>query len=152
MSFWEYIISGVLITVIAGIILFFTLAALEGPRKKFLALVRKRPIVKTRKYRFLSLLEEIERPLLTINQLPSFPDTPIKEIRNALYEIRDKARQINSKEYRGIKKKLISYSEKGGKLHANISLREMKKLLVDDGAFKLVEEIREIIEREVAKK
>lgn len=152
MSFWEVLIAGILAAVIAGIILVFLLPPFKGLRNKILVQVRKRSIIKTRKQKDLRLLGEIEHPLLLINQLRGFPDTPVKEIRDALFEIRNKAIQIKSKGLRDIKEKIILYSDKVNKLHINISLKEILALLVDNGAFNLVEEIREIIQIEIDKK
>lgn len=145
MGFWEGVIAGILITVISGIMLFFILPALKGSRDKFLVRLRRKPRIKTRKHKDRRLLSEIEQRLRLINQLRSFPDTPIKDIQAALYEIEEKAKLIKTKEYKDIKEKLILYSEKASKLHANILLKEMLDLLVKDGAFKLIQEIREIL-------
>jgi len=144
MSFFEYLSITTLGIVIASIILFFVLPALELPRKKFLIWVRKKTTIENRKYKDTRLLDEIEKPLLIINSLSRFPDKPIKEIEDILYEIGEKAKQIKTKKYKYIKKKLIIYSEKVNKLHINMRLKDKVNLLVKNGAFKLVEEIRKL--------
>ena len=96
----------------------------------------------------------IEQPLLVINQLPSFPDeTTTEKLKNTLEEIRSKSSLITSVRFEGIKRTLLTYSDKANQLHSNMGLKEKLNLLVNNNqAFGLVEEIRAIIQENLNKK
>jgi len=153
----------ILITVISSIIvavlLLFIIPPLKTFRKKLLYWIKqiflrnKNPEIDPQRYEDLKLLEEIENPLLFINQLPSFPDTKKEDIRDRLNEIQMKARKIRTPDFNDIKTKLIQYGERVDQVHINIGLKDLLKLLVrENGAFTLVEEIREIVSDEIKKK
>ena len=149
------ILIGAAGALIATIIWFFVGPILEGPRNKFLALIRKKPEKKTRdeirKQKDLKLLEETKSPLRFINQLPQYPSNTFREdVRAKLNEIREIADQVKYKEFQEIKQKLIDYSDKVNQLNQNILLNKTIKLLVKDEsgnhlAMELIKEIDENI-------
>jgi hypothetical protein len=137
----------ILVSIVASVILFFLLPFLAKPRDKFLEWAFKKRKIRTRIEKDLKILETIEQPLLFINQLPHFPDeAKTEKLLIALEEIRSKALLIKSAHFEGIKRTLLSYSDKANQLHSNMSLKEKLNLLVNNNqAFGLVEEIRTII-------
>lgn len=142
MGFLAGFLFGIATAVVSETALCFLLPALKGPRDKFIARIRKREKIEEKARTDQHLLEEIEKLLSVIIRLPDFPDTSIKEIQDALAEIKDKAKQIEI--LRDIKERLIVYSKKVDKLHANISFKERLDLLLSD-AIELKKEIKRLV-------
>lgn len=140
------ILVGVAITLIAELILFFALPALEEPRQRFLSWIKRRPHVSSKKMEELRILESIEKPLLKINSIPSYPDElKAKDIRDILLNIGEKMKKIKSEEFDEIKGELLGYSKKSEYLHVNMNPLDALKMLGRDSAMKLVEKIRKIL-------
>jgi hypothetical protein len=148
MGMKETIIAGVIVGLLVIIIVAFWKKI--WPRIKNLFKKEKPPDIDPQKKADLRLLGKIQKPLLFINQLPSYRQTKKKEIRDQLFEIQLKAREIRTPDFDDIKTKLIQYGEKVDQVHDTIRLDELLKLLVRPSqAIDLVQEIREIISSEV---
>ena len=80
MGFWGGFLLGFLIATVSQIFLFIFTPILEIPRNKIKSWIGKKPIIKKQKDRDKELLEELIQPLLSINQIPRFPDTPKQKV------------------------------------------------------------------------
>jgi hypothetical protein len=142
------IVSGLLIKV-AGEILNPTVAELGA---KLHAKVWRKPYIRGQIAEDLRVLESIQSPLLYINQIPRFPDS-YKKTAEWLLEIDTNARKIRTKAFQDIKGKLIDFTSPMNQVGVGTSLTKVMDLFVkDEKAFKLVEEIREIISKTIKEK
>lgn len=98
---------------------------------------------KTKRDKDRKLLDGMDQPLRFINQYRSFPDTPVEKIRDTLYEVMEKAKQIKSKDYQKLKEDILTYCEKADELHVNMHAKEIIDLLLKNGAYELLQKIRD---------
>jgi len=151
MNWGSYVlgIASTIVCMIVGQILSPTFAELGA---KLHAKVWKKPYIRGQLADDISVLESISVPLLSINQIPQFPDSYIKTS-EWLLEIDTQARKIRTKQFQDIKDKLIAFTQPLNQVDCNTLLHTVLKLFVKDGkAFKLVEEIREIISKTIKEK
>jgi hypothetical protein len=142
----------VLCTIIVELVLVILSPTFAEIGAKLHAKIWRKPHIKGKILKDLRILESIVSPLLFINQIPRYPDT-YKEISNRLFDIHTKVHKVQNKKFRDIKNELIDYAAPMNRVNINTSYTEILDLFVKDGkAFKLVEEIREIISREIKEK
>ena len=152
MKWWIYFILGILSGLairLVGDILSPTVAELGA---KLHAKVWRKPYIRGQLAEDLRVLESIQAPLLSINQIPQFPDS-YNKTSEWLREIDTQARKVRTKKFQDIKDKLLAFTLPMNQVDCNTLLHTVLKLFVKDGkAFKLVEEIREIISKTIKEK
>lgn len=147
-TFFLGLVSGIFLKVL-GEILNPTLAELGA---KLHAKVWRKPYIRGQLEEDLSILESIQIPLLSINQIPRFPDS-YKKTSEWLLDIDTKARKLQTMAFQDIKGKLLAFTFSMNQVSVNTRLDTVLKLFVkDEKAFKLVEEIRRIISKTLKEK
>jgi hypothetical protein len=142
-------IASTIVCMIVGQILSPTFAELGA---NLHAKVWKKPYIRGQLAEDISVLESISVPLLSINQIPRFPDS-YKKTSEWLLEIDTKARKIRTKKFQDIKDRLIAFTRPMNQVSSNTLLHTIIELFVkDEKAFKLVEEIRRITSKTIKEK
>lgn len=92
------------------------------------------------------LLESLVPSLLKINSIPRYPDElKARDIRDILLNIANYAGKLESKDFEGIKNKLIEFGGHADRLDVNTNPLAALKMMGRDTAMNLVTEIRETI-------
>jgi hypothetical protein len=142
------ILSGVFIKVV-GEILSPTVAELGA---KLHAKVWRKPYIRGQLAQDIETLEAITTPLLHLHAIPRYPDS-YKKTSEWLLDIDTKARKLRHKSFQDIRDKLLEYTTPMNQVSVNVGLTKVLDLFVkDEKAFKLMEEIRELISKATKEK
>lgn len=143
MGFWPLLLIAFLGTFLAG--LFLSPLFLSFIKRNWARLKKHTPISK-RKRKEIETIRSMALVLALIAPLPYNPgELTTQDIRDFLLDMRSKAKKLKSKELRGIKEKLISFSENEIKIKENMDLLETQAILGRENIFKLSEDIWQAI-------